>query len=286
MRNAIGIDVGGTKIRAARIAADGTISAHRAMPTVRRAEAILAGIEAMVAELRDAGTVAIGAGVPCRVDAPSGKIFSGGFVDLSMLPLAEALCAATQLAVVTDNDANMALAAEAQLGAACGARHAVMLTIGTGIGGAILDDGRIFHGGGIAGQLGHITINMRGLACHCGRVGCLETESSGTALARHMAAHGVAAGTPAASLLASDDAATRAVIADWILPLRAGIDSLVASFAPEIIILGGGLGSAAALALERAPAASPWFQCPIAAATLGDAAGVIGAGLVALGRSP
>ena len=279
MRNAIGIDIGGTHTRAARVSADGRILAHRVGATARTADMVLADAEAMIAALRDDATAAIGIGVPGRVDGLSGRILSGGFVDLSTISL-------TGLNAFADNDANMALVAEARLGAARGARHALMLTIGTGIGGAILADGRIFHGGGSAGQLGHVTVKVEGAPCKCGRRGCLETESSGTALERHMAAAGFPAGTRVADVLNADSAAARAVVAAWATPLRAGIDSLVAAFAPEIVILGGGLGAAAVNALARTPAVSPWFQCGVLAATLGDEAGVIGAALAALERAP
>lgn len=286
MRNAIGIDIGGTNIRAARVSADGTIIAHQSGPTPRNAEEILSGLARMVAMLRDGATAAIGIGAPGRVDGRTGQILSGGFVDLSVLPLAALLRQATGLPSLADNDANMALAAEAQLGAAKGHDHAVMLTIGTGIGGAILADGQIFHGGATAGQLGHITVNMAGLPCSCGRTGCLETESSGTALHRHMAAYGIPAGTRIGDLLVSAQPAAQAAVMAWAVPLRAGIDSLVAAFGPEVVILGGGLGASAASALERVAAPSPWFQCPVTAARLGDEAGVIGAALAALQRLP
>ncbi len=122
--------------------------------------------------------------------------------------LSEQLQLSTGLQAFADNDANMALVAEAQLGAARGFGDAVMLTIGTGIGGAVLAGGRIFHGGGTAGQLGHITVDAGagGKPCNCGRSGCLETESSGTALAGHIAAAGFPAGTRIEELLRSETA--------------------------------------------------------------------------------
>jgi glucokinase len=268
------------------VSADGRIRAHRAQPTEGQASALLAELEAMVYELRDDATAAIGAGVPGRVDARSGRVLSGGYVDLSSLDLTARLRQTTGLPAFADNDASMALVAEARLGAARGHDNAIMLTIGTGIGGAILSDGRIFHGGGAAGQLGHITVNIGGGPCKCGRFGCLETESSGTALRRHMREGGFPDATGVGDLLNANTVQARAVIAAWAAPLRAGIDSLAAAFAPQIIILGGGLGAAASEAVARQPALSPWFQCKVAAAELGDEAGVIGAALAALERFP
>jgi glucokinase len=282
MRNAIGIDIGGTNTRAALISEDGGISAHLSSATAQSATAVFAGLQKMIAGLRNKDTVAIGIGVPGRVDVRRKRVMSGGFVDLSTLALPDLLLKDTGLPTFVDNDANMALFAEARKGAAKGFNHAVMLTIGTGIGGAIWGDGKIFHGGTVAGQLGHITVSDTGTLCNCGRHGCLETESSGTALRRQIVSAGLHSETDISDLLRSDDAAARNVVASWATPLRAGIDSLVAAFGPEIVVLGGGLGAAAAAALDRIPALSPWFQYKVVTAGLGSEAGVIGAALAAL----
>jgi glucokinase len=284
MRTAIGIDIGGTNMRAARLSADGRILAHASGSTAQSAAGVLADLEKFIEVLRDPSTAAVGIGVPGRVDAGTGRIFSGGFVDLSGMDVAGRIQGQTGLPAICGNDANMALVAEARIGAARGFGDAVMLTIGTGIGGAILAGARMFHGGGAAGQLGHITVSFDGAPCKCGRRGCLETESSGTALRHHMAEAGFAPGTHIDEILNSDAAEAQRVIAAWAAPLRAGLDSLSAAFSPQLFVLGGGLGAAACRALERFPAVSPWFQYEVAAAQLGDEAGVIGAGLSALGR--
>lgn len=281
MRNTIGIDIGGTNTRAARVSHDGRILAYRAQATARDAQGVLASLTAMIVELRDDETAAVGAGVPGLIDVRSGRVLSGGYVDLSVVPFVDLLQQATGFAVVADNDASMALLGEARAGAARGNSHVVMLTVGTGIGGAVLADGRIFHGGSAAGQLGHITVAVDGAPCKCGRCGCLETVCSGTALRRLIAEAGFPPGTSIADVLQDPSPRAVALVLAWARPLRAGIDSLVAAFSPEIIILGGGLGAAAVAALERVPAVSPWFQYPVAAARLGDEAGVIGAGLAA-----
>jgi glucokinase len=280
------MDIGGTHTRAARIASDGRILAHKQAATERSASDVLASLEKAIEDLREPSTVAIGIGIPGRVDANTGRILSGGFVDLSSLDVVGHLRNRAGLPAFCDNDANMALAAEASIGAARGVGDAVMLTVGTGVGGAIFARGRVFHGSGTAGQLGHITVSFGGADCTCGRRGCLETECSGTALKRHMAEAGFTPGTRIDDLLNSSSAEAQRVIAVWVAPLRAGIDSLVAAFSPQIIILGGGLGAAACQALQRFPAVSPWFQYKVVPAQLGDEAGVIGAGLAALGRTP
>jgi glucokinase len=101
-----------------------------------------------------------------------------------------------------------------------------------------------------------------------------------------MAGASFAEGTSIGELLRDTDPRAKALVLAWARPLRHGIDSLVAAFGPELVVLGGGLGAAAALALERVPAVSPWFQYPVVAAKLGDEAGVVGAALMALEARP
>jgi glucokinase len=224
------------------------------------------------------------------VDFSTGRVLSGGYVDLSGLPVRERIEARFGRPVTIDNDGNMALVAEARCGAAADRRDAVMLTIGTGIGGAILSGGTIFRGTGVAGQLGHLVIDTSGLPCKCGRRGCVETISSGTALRRHIADAGLPADATATDLIArreAGDAVADRVLRSWALPLRAAINSLAATLGPETVLLGGGLGSAAVAALAAYPEESGWFDYTLAAARLGDDAGVIGAALAALsGTSP
>jgi glucokinase len=157
-----------------------------------------------------------------------------------------------------------------------------MLTIGTGIGGAILDNGRILRGAGSAGQLGHLCVDPNGRPCVCGRIGCVETVSSGTAFATHLAEAGLPPATRAEDLLVRTDTPARAVIAAWARPLRAAIDSLIATCNPDCVVIGGGAGAAAFAALATVPAKGIWYSAPVLAATLGDDAGVIGAATAAL----
>ena len=285
MRNAIGIDIGGTKIRAARVLASGDIVDHRAEATAKTPAAVLAQIDAMIDALADADSAAIGIGVPSRVNVTSGEIFEGGYVNLAGPPLATRLAKAGRRTVFVDNDASMALVGEARRGAGRGYSHSVLLTIGTGIGGAAMQDGRVLRGARTAGQFGHLTVDIDGPPCACGRRGCLETRSSGTALGGLIAAQGLPETTTLEQLAAASDAVSQSLLSRWAGPLRAGIDSLVATLDPDAVILGGGLGAAACAALARFPAVSPWFQCPVVPATLGDRAGVIGAALAALERA-
>jgi glucokinase len=285
--SAIGIDVGGTQIRAAHVSAAGDVLAWNAQPTATDPLAVIAQLRALVRDLDGPGVAAIGIGVPGRVDARHGRILSGGYVDLSGHSLAEGLGNPSDRPVFVDNDGNMALAGEHAAGSARAASTAVMFTIGTGIGGGVIADGALLRGKNAAGQLGHIAIDRNGENCICGRRGCVETMSSGTALRRHIAAAGLPDGTSAENLLdraAVGDEIARDVIAAWAAPMRVAIDTMVAAFDPDVIVLGGGLGRAMHRALAEFPAEARWYQCTVVPATLGDRAGVIGAGLSALAR--
>ncbi|GGD98283.1 hypothetical protein GCM10011390_16310 [Aureimonas endophytica] len=282
---AIGIDIGGTHLRAARVDAEGRILARARAASAADPETVLARIASLVAEIDDAGVAGIGVGVPGRVDFAGRKVLSGGYVDLSKIDLAARLEGEFARPVTIDNDCSMALVAESAVGAAKGAGNIVMLTIGTGIGGAAMENGRIVRARGTAGQFGHVSIDPAGRPCVCGKRGCVETVSSGTALGRHIGEAGLPAATTAAELLArrdAGDAVAAGILRAWAAPLRIAVDDLVAVLDPDVVILGGGLGQAAAAALEGVEAPRSWYESRIAPAALGDDAGVIGAALASL----
>ncbi|TPJ18973.1 ROK family protein [Mesorhizobium sp. B2-7-3] len=282
---AIGIDIGGTNLRAARISGTGEILERLSEKSAPDAELVLGRIGDMVRLLDTPDVAAIGVGVPGRVDVRRGAVLSGGYVNLASVALAQRLENMTGKPVIVDNDCNMALAAEMALGAGQGHDNIAMFTIGTGIGGAVVQNRRIMRGRATAGQLGHITVDDNGELCACGRRGCVETTSSGTALGRHIARAGLGPEVSVDQLFARDaagDIQARGILEAWARPLRAAIDTTVAVFDPDLVLLGGGLGRAAHRALGHAPALAPWYQCPVAPARLGDDAGVIGAGLQAL----
>ncbi len=278
--NTLGVDVGGTRIRAARIGPDGRILARIIEPVRPGREGFSRQILRLIATLRDDATAAVGIGIPGRVDGQGQKILSAGYLDIAGLDLC-ALIRGTGLPARIENDAAMALIAEAHAREDCGAGLVLMLTIGTGIGGAALLDGRPWHGGGVAGQFGHIVVAPDGPVCKCGRRGCVETFSSGSALGRLIAAAGWPAGTRAADLLDRDDDTAAALLADWAAPMLRALETLVAVTDPKLIVIGGGLGAEMVAALARLPAVDRWFGLPVAPARLGDDAGVIGAGLAA-----
>jgi glucokinase len=280
---AVGVAVGGTRLRGARVAADGTILDWREQRTEGSAEAIVAAIHGLVRSLDGPGVGSVGIGVPGRV--ANGRMLSGGFVDFAGIPLAETLADVTGRPVTLDNDAAMALWGEVAAGAARGMREVVLFTIGTGIGGAVLAGGAPLRGRANAGQLGHIGVVQDGTPCKCGRRGCVETTSSGTALGATIAAAGLPPATRARDLVRraeQGDPVARRILEVWALPMRAAIDTAVAAFDPELVLLGGGLGGDMHAALARFPAVSPWFGCPVTTAALGDRAGVVGAALSSL----
>ncbi|TPN55243.1 MULTISPECIES: ROK family protein [unclassified Mesorhizobium] len=285
----IGIDIGGTNLRAARVCETGEILERVSEKSAPDPELVLGRIADMVRLLDTSDVKAIGVGVPGRVDMRRGAVLSGGYVNLASVALAQRLEDMTGKPVIIDNDCNMALAAEMALGAGRGHDNIVMFTIGTGIGGAVAQDRRITRGSATAGQLGHITVDVDGEVCACGRRGCVETTSSGTALGRHIARAGLGADISVDQLFARDaagDIQARGILDAWAKPLRAAIDTAVAVLDPDMVLLGGGLGRAAHRALGRAPALAPWYQCQVEPAQLGDDAGVIGSGLQALAMEP
>jgi len=283
---AIGIDIGGTHVRAARITRDGALS-DRSRVRTDSTQNVPELVIDLCSQLLDETVEAVGVGIPGRLDREGRSILSSGYVALAGLRLGELIGQAVGRPVFLDNDAHMALRAELALGAAAPAGDVVMFTVGTGIGGAIALDGIVRRGRGNSGQLGHLGLDPAGPPCNCGRRGCSEVLLSGTALSRLVAEAGLPPGTSVEELLERwpDDQRAAEVLLRWTGAWRSAIDTIVAAVDPELVVLGGGLGAAAVRALEVcAPTGSAWFECPVTAAALGDDAGVIGAGLRAFER--
>ena len=238
-------------------------------------------VEALVRRLLSDDVVAVGVGIPGRLDHDRSKVLSAGFVNVAGIPLGEVLSARIGRPVVMDNDAHMALVGELAVGAAKDVDDVVMFTVGTGIGGAVADARNVLRGRGNAGQLGHLTVDPNGPECNCGRRGCSEVYVSGTALSGYIVAAGLPPGTSVETLIDThgQSPAAAAVLTRWVTSWRHAIDTVVAVLDPDLVVLGGGLGVAAAAAIQGAAPASSWFECPVVAAALGDDAGVVGAGL-------
>src|SRR5690349_7478588 len=163
----IGVDLGGTKLLAGTV--DAQLRVHHRAYRLSRPDAVVETIVEAVLEAREATpreVRAVGVGVPCLVEPRSGVAMACNHFALVDVPLRDLLAERLGLPVVVDNDANAALVAEWRHGAARGARNVVMLTVGTGVGGAMLLDGRIVRGAsGAAGELGHIVIDETGPPC-------------------------------------------------------------------------------------------------------------------------
>lgn len=278
---AVGLDAGGTRIRAARITADGQMAGHVVEPVASDRTGFIAQVLRLIAATRDDTTRAVGIGIPGRVMGKTGTILSAGYLDLARLDLTALIKTETRLLCRVENDATMALIAEGQ-----GSTGMIaMITVGTGVGGALLRDGLPFHGENFAGQFGHMVVAADGPMCKCGRKGCVETFSAGPALGALIATAGLPRTTTAADLLkAADDGDVLAenIVTFWADPMKRALQSLVAVVDPIEVIIGGGLGVDMAAALTRQTTGSPWFDRPVKAARLGDDAGVIGAGLAGL----
>ena len=240
--------------------------------------------------------VAIGAGIPSRVDRATGVSVGAAHLALEGVPFRDVLAERTGLPVHVDNDGNLAALAEHRAGAAAGATDVVLLTVGTGIGAGLILGGRLYRGAsGAAAEIGHMTLDAEGPRCHgdCPGRGCFETYVSGPALARA----GADAGLPAEGLdgirvtdlaLAGDPLAIEAVRAVG-RRLGAGIASLLNVFDPDVVVIGGGASRAGELLLEparevaRERALSPAAgRTTIVRAHFQEEAGMVGAALLAL----
>lgn len=290
----IGVDVGGTKTLAAVVARDGSIEEQVLRPTDVSSEAgLLGALDATVEELRKSRDVAaLGFGIPSRVDQRTGRAVASVNIPLRGVDFRERMHERHGLPVAIDNDANAAAIGEWQAGAARGASFVVMLTLGTGVGGGIVLEGRPFRGAtGVGAELGHIVIEVDGEPCGCGGRGHLEPYASGGAADR-AARELYGEGSSGAELVAKareGDAGAVEALAGIGRRLGAGIASFVNVFEPEVVVVGGGLGSAAGellLGPARAVVARDGLEpardtVRIVQAQLGYRAGAIGAGMIA-----
>ena len=186
MEYSIGVDIGGTKIAGGLVDQEGHIHHRVAISTPKEGrDAILQEIKRMVADLakRSMGPLrGIGVGTAGQVDFVRGKVLSGtsNIADWNDVPIREWLSETMNLPIFVDNDVNVMVVAETQLGVAKGYDDVVCLSLGTGVGGGVLSGGKMMRGvWGGAGELGHISVNMEGPLCNCGMRGCLETYASG-----------------------------------------------------------------------------------------------------------
>jgi glucokinase len=290
----IGVDVGGTKTLAAVVSREGEIETKVVHPTdISSQDAVLEGLDAIVDEVREGHDVAaLGFGIPSRIDQETGRAVASVNIPLAGVDFRDRMRERHGLPVGIDNDANAATIGEWHAGAAKGARYVVMLTLGTGVGGGLILDGKPYRGAtGSGAELGHIVIGLDGPPCGCGGHGHLESYAAGRVA------------DDAARRLYGDEADGRELVAkahdgetDAVEALveighrlGAGIASFVNVFEPELVVVGGGFGSAAGelllgparevLAAEGLSPAKDTVR--IVPAQLGFYAGVIGAGMIA-----
>ena len=305
MRKAIGIDFGGTYIKGALIDTQGQILVKEQIPTLKEegAASILRRIAELIKQLAAAHGVAwtelsgVGIGIPGFIDDQAGIAVEVINVGWKQVAVREPLQNALQLSVFMENDANAAALGEAWVGAGRGAKSAICVTLGTGVGGGIVLEQKIWRGSNhMGGDLGHFVLDPQGAPCNCGRRGCLETFSSATGILR-LARVGLESGMTSVLQMESlstkgifDAAATGDELGQQVVAMAAdmlgrGLAMAADLINPEIIIIGGGVAKAgddlfvpvqhafARYALPRVAEAAR-----IVPAVLGNDAGVVGAG--------
>lgn len=285
----VGVDVGGTKVLAAVVGEDGSLGrvARRSTPgrSVEPRQVEDALTEAVLEAADGAPLAGVGLAAAGFVDATGQRVVFAPHLPWRSDPVRDRLSEHWGTPVVLENDATCALVAEAEYGAARGARSVVLVTMGTGIGGALMLDGRVVRGaGGMAGEFGHMQVVPDGAPCECGGQGCWEQYSSGNALLRAArsslgasTSSGQAGGLggsvePGPTLMeqmcegnparltgpmvteaaAQGDLVARrafAVVGDW---LGVGLANLVAALDPELLVVGGGVSAAGDRLLEPA----------------------------------
>lgn len=310
-RRTIGVDLGGTKLLAGAV--DPGLSVHhRAQRTVTGLDqrTLLDVVVDAVGEVREAAGAeveAVGFGIPCLIDRRTGIAVVAVNLDLENVAFGDVMAERLGLPVFVDSDGNAAAIAEHRAGAARGASEALVMTIGTGIGGGLILRGEPYRGFiGSGAELGHVVIDMDGPPCqgNCPGRGCVEAFASGTALARE--ARRIAADRPASGLadalregrelagplvteLAHDGDAA-AIEAIELIGSRLGvaITSLVNIFNPEVVVIGGGVMAAGELLLAPARAEVARRALPpsrdvvsIVPARFGVEAGMVGAAALA-----
>ncbi|MFV1970534.1 MAG: ROK family protein [Acidimicrobiia bacterium] len=301
----IGVDIGGTKALAVRmdgtdVVAETRLDIDRSTGTV---DAVIRSIESVFVD----DVEAIGVGVAGLVSQKDGTLVWGPHVHGTNLDIRTAVADRFEVPVHVDNDANTASIAELRIGAARGYHNVLFVTLGTGIGGAVIIDGAVYRGGGFAGEWGHVQVDEDGLLCDCGKRGCWETRASGPALVR--LAGQVVAANPESSLArilesgritgeavvaAADggDETARSLVNEVGRSFGRGLAGLVAIFDPELIVVGGGLGSigesivgpARRVLVDYLHGGKLRVPPAVQVATMGPSAGAIGAALQAAGE--
>lgn len=304
---AVGIDVGGTKLVAATLSAEGRpLERRRRTTPARAADELVDTLRGLLDELVGDRPLPVGVGIAGTVDG-DGVVRYGPNIGVRDLPLAVELAAPGRTVAVV-NDASAAAFAEQRVGAGRGHREVVLVTLGTGVGGGIVTGGQLLLGAsGFAGELGHLVVDEGGRRCPCGNLGCIEAYVSGNAI-------GLAArqrliepelvtvlrdvpeltGREVTAAALDGDAVAQELLTEVGGWLGTALASLVNALDPELLLVGGGAGPATAPwvlpAAEEALAARVLGAehrtlPPLRLAALQDDAGTVGAGLLAAERA-
>jgi len=309
LRRVIGADLGGTKLLAGVV--DEQLEVHaRTHRTVlgKSQEEIVDTVADAILELRDQDPDVEGVafGIPCLIDQRTGVAVTAVNLDIKDFPFRDTMTELLGLPVFLDNDGNVMALAEQRFGAARGAQHVIGLTLGTGVGGGIVIDGRVFRGSmGAGAELGHMVIDHNGPRCqgNCPNFGCLETFVSGVAIAREarmaadqepdseLAVRGMdeeLTGTLVTTMALGGEEVSRMVLGQVGRMLGVGLSNFVNIFNPEVIVVGGGVMAAGDLLLEpartemRARALEPNRDLVrVVSAKFGPEAGMLGASVLA-----
>ncbi|HEX6653930.1 MAG TPA: ROK family protein [Thermoleophilaceae bacterium] len=310
-RRVIGIDAGGTKLLGGVVDEEMVVH-HRVRRTWRGADRqeTLAIFTEAVEEVRAASpdVEAIAFGIPALVDAETGVSRWSNHLPLDGVPFRDLMSERLGLPVLVDNDGNASMLAEARSGAAAGARHAVMISLGTGIGGGLWLNGEVYRGAsGMGGEMGHAVLQLHGPECpgDCPGIGCFEALVSGnaigreglrvaqtqpeSALGRRLAAEREIDGGIVTEMAHDGDPQAQEVLARIGERLGFGLVGLVNTFNPEVIVIGGGAARGGDLLLAPARAVIARHALPptregvrVVPAHYGDEAGMVGAALIAL----
>jgi glucokinase len=306
----IGADLGGTKMLVGVIDGDQRVLHRSIGPTLGLTEeGVVDELEQELKQARAArpGVAAAGLGIPCTINREKGFAITAVNLPIVDVPIRDLMRERVGLPVYIDNDANVAALAEHRFGAARGATNVVMLTIGTGIGGGLILDGKVYRGSiGAGAELGHMVVDIDGPPCqgNCPNHGCIEAVASGTALGREgraaaerdpdsvlgraLATDGEVTGKTVTETALAGDPMARDVIALVGRRLGVAFSSYANIFDPDVIVIGGGVMAAGDLLLDpareelKARALPPMNGTPVVAAQLGPDAGMIGAAVMAM----
>jgi len=303
----LGVDIGGTKILAGAVSESGEVlSEHRVPSPAQNPEQMVATVANLIERvISEVGEVAaIGVAAAGFINLEGSKVLYAPNLNWRNEPLQQRISERIGRSVVVENDANAAGWAEFRFGAAKEHNSMAMLTLGTGVGGAVVDGGRLMRGGyGIAGELGHITVVRDGLLCGCGRLGCVEQYASGTALLRSanqladssdpLGARvrqlrdqaGQLSGHEAYQAVSENDPGALMLVEKAAEHLASAMGSIVAVLDPEVFVIGGGLSELGEALLEplrrefakQLPAQGFRPQAKVIRAKFSNQAGLIGA---------